>query len=653
MIDVHRPDLRLQVAMTLAVVATFLTLEADLPLRSVAVHVVFAVVFGTLGRILPTPYGGVVAVVIAMTITADPSESGQTVDVTVYALIAIAALSAAYGASRTLAIAGSLGFPVLVVVAGLQGDRELSSAALTVSVVLGLAGAVAFAADGRASGAGAARRFAGAGAVLAVIVPLAVLAALFLPQTDRSPGGRSNAGDGSTPPASYVGFGDELDVTDPVSLDDAVVMRVQSDQATYWRVQTFAAFDGQRWTETAAPIDPPIDASVPRQELVQRFEVERSMVGFLPTAWQPRELDVRGVSSEIRFDNTVSISGTVRSGSSYVVTGSRPLVGADDLRAASGPVPDDIAAVYLPGSVASDRVQRAAERLTVGLDNDYDRIRALEDWIGEQVVYTRDIAPMPGGVDAVDHFLFETQRGFCEQVGTSLVVMAQSLGIPARLAVGYVPVERDGGEWVVRSEHAHAWVEVYFPGVGWQGFDPTAGVPLAQEDRTEPAPDDESGIDWWPLAAWLAGGVVLAVGGAWLLRRRLGGGAGPAGAPAPDAAPWAPSVSDRLVELAARADVTVAPPRTIREIGGDLVARGADAEIAELVELLDREAFGGAGVTAEERERSAGALERLEVWVGSLPSGQDEQDSTSSGQDEQDSIEQPGRERAQSGRFSE
>ena len=64
--------------------------------------------------------------------------------------------------------------------------------------------------------------------------------------------------------------------------------------------------------------------------------------------------------------------------------------------------------------------------------------------------------------------------------------MARSVGIPARLATGFVPGHRDAltGQFVVRERDAHAWAEIYFPGVGWQPFDPTASVPLAGDATT-------------------------------------------------------------------------------------------------------------------------------------------------------------------------
>ncbi|MEQ1699699.1 MAG: transglutaminase-like domain-containing protein, partial [Ilumatobacteraceae bacterium] len=87
----------------------------------------------------------------------------------------------------------------------------------------------------------------------------------------------------------------------------------------------------------------------------------------------------------------------------------------------------------------------------------------------------------PSDADAVDHFLFESQQGFCEQIATATAMLLRSLGVPARIATGYVPSERDAvaGVWISRARDAHAWVEVRFPTFGWVAFDPTSSVPLA------------------------------------------------------------------------------------------------------------------------------------------------------------------------------
>ena len=114
----------------------------------------------------------------------------------------------------------------------------------------------------------------------------------------------------------------------------------------------------------------------------------------------------------------------------------------------------------------------------------YDAVRALEAWLGENTKYTLDIPPLPDGADAVEQFLFVDKRGFCMQIASSLTVMLRSLGVPAALASPASRRARSRCSAVsspCEASDAHAWVEVWFPGVGWQGFDPTASVPLAGE----------------------------------------------------------------------------------------------------------------------------------------------------------------------------
>ena len=111
----------------------------------------------------------------------------------------------------------------------------------------------------------------------------------------------------------------------------------------------------------------------------------------------------------------------------------------------------------------------------------YDKVQSLIAWIGKHTRYSTDIPPLAPGQDTVDQFLFGNRTGFCEQISTSLAVMLRSIGIPAREAVGYVPGPYNPitDLYDVQAQDAHAWVQVWFPGYGWQSFDPTAVVPLA------------------------------------------------------------------------------------------------------------------------------------------------------------------------------
>ena len=77
--------------------------------------------------------------------------------------------------------------------------------------------------------------------------------------------------------------------------------------------------------------------------------------------------------------------------------------------------------------------------------------------------------------DPIANFLFERKQGHCEYFASSMAVMLRTLGIPSRVVNGFRTDEFNDitGNYVVRAKDAHAWVEAYFPGYGWQTFDPT------------------------------------------------------------------------------------------------------------------------------------------------------------------------------------
>ena len=90
-------------------------------------------------------------------------------------------------------------------------------------------------------------------------------------------------------------------------------------------------------------------------------------------------------------------------------------------------------------------------------------------------------------------FLLDSRRGFCQHFAGAMAVMLRTLGIPARVAVGYTGGRFDPGvdRYVVLDRDAHSWVEVWFPGHGWLPFDPTPG-------RSAPNPASVSSPDYAP-----------------------------------------------------------------------------------------------------------------------------------------------------------
>ncbi len=155
----------------------------------------------------------------------------------------------------------------------------------------------------------------------------------------------------------------------------------------------------------------------------------------------------------------------------------------------SDPVPADIALQYATRPVATDRVARPGGHRIRPPRRPTTRSRPSRSGSGRTPKYTLDIPRLPPGADAVDRFLFVDRRGFCEQIGTSSSSCCARSASPHASRSGYAPGERNPftGLYEVKASDAHAWAEVYFPGVGWQAFDPTAHVPLAGDSRIDSA----------------------------------------------------------------------------------------------------------------------------------------------------------------------
>jgi transglutaminase-like putative cysteine protease/uncharacterized protein (DUF58 family) len=305
----------------------------------------------------------------------------------------------------------------------------------------------------------------------------------------------------------YPGFTEALDTSVRGTLGDEIVMRVRAPEPAFWRGQTFTEFDGRTWTvspELGQPQNGPvidvqptigdaIGSTVPSSELVQTYFVEQDLPNVVFAAQRPVQVIFDG-SLWTRPDGALRSDVTLTAGSVYTVVSERVQVDAEILRA-QGDVGEFFAEfiemsgggqiqpfLELPESTTQRTIDLATSLRTPG-ESTYDTILAYEAWLGANTEYDLD-APVPAdGEDAVDDFLFESRLGFCEQIATTLTIMLRSQGVPARLATGYVPGERDrvSGVWNVRGTDAHAWVEVWFPQTGWQPFDPTAEVPLAAD----------------------------------------------------------------------------------------------------------------------------------------------------------------------------
>jgi transglutaminase-like putative cysteine protease len=313
---------------------------------------------------------------------------------------------------------------------------------------------------------------------------------------DGSPllGGAGAAREGSSESGGmYPGFTDTLDTALRGDLGDTVVLRVRAPEPDFWRGQTFVTFDGRRWhtggdagfvTEGPDHLLGFVGGDIRHssgEEMVQTFYPQVDLPNIVFAAYRPRRVLLDAPLWQ-RPDGALRAGAVLTRGSAYTVVSQRTAATPASLRLVSDVSLYPSADVYrqLPDTV-TERTRALSDQLYAGSATTYDFILAIQEWLAANVTYDLYAPVPPEGQDAVDHFLFESRRGFCEHIATATAILLRLQGIPARVATGYVPSERDpiSGVWISRARDAHAWVEVPFPNLGWVAFDPTASVPLA------------------------------------------------------------------------------------------------------------------------------------------------------------------------------
>jgi transglutaminase-like putative cysteine protease len=344
------------------------------------------------------------------------------------------------------------------------------------------------------------------------------------------------------------------------------------------------------------------------EEMRQTFRIESgySEVVFAAPSARSVETDrlLRG-----RPDGTVWVAGGMDQAfgkdSVYTVTSRSVRSTADDLARAPDTVPQAILDQYAQPPEATNRVRALAAEVTAPYESTFEKIRALEVWMEDNLEYSLDAPLAPAGVDVVDDFLFRSRLGWCEQIASSLVVLARSAGIPARLATGFVPGERDAltGRFVVRERDAHAWAEIYFADIGWQGFDPTASVPFSGEARSDGSWLQTLRRHALPLGL-IAIFVVLLITAlpnlvAVLRNRRA------------RRASWTARTFDRLERIGRKAGRPRAPAETPREYASVLAERLQAPQLNDVGAILDEASYSGRDAPAASRDTADAVLSSL------------------------------------------
>ncbi|OPC83290.1 hypothetical protein B4N89_22210 [Embleya scabrispora] len=291
------------------------------------------------------------------------------------------------------------------------------------------------------------------------------------------------------------------------------LMRYRTNSATpgsiYLRISSLDRFDGRSWQPSERqlidvpkdfPKPPGLDQGVRTSEVVTRVESDRDYdQGSLPMPYPATQVQVKGswrYEPEGRLllaDNKQGLRGL-----GWTVTSLDVEPTPAQLKAAGPPPP--ALAPYVALNLPSDMVNRIRQQaLRIGGNGtSYDRARNLEEWFARSNQFRYDTKVPPGnGASALENFL-EQKVGYCEQFSSAMAVMARTLGIPARIAVGFIPgTQQADMSYKVSSHDAHAWPELYFSGAGWIRFEPTPSrgnsPSYAQQDVAPVAPSATPG----------------------------------------------------------------------------------------------------------------------------------------------------------------
>jgi len=303
-------------------------------------------------------------------------------------------------------------------------------------------------------------------------------------------------GDSSVGRGGRVGFNSTVDLSRSLESGDdniALTYRTSAPSAPPLRILVAANYVRGEWT--------PRPVSAPTQQLTQ--------VRFISPQVRVADRQLQVESNYVRSPNVASVPPVVSTdfgGESWYADAATGDLYASDR-------PDSYSVTYREVDVTSEQLQAGisgassgrgdpevqtsttvdpgiaaqldelTDQVTAGTTSRYAAATAIQKWLRSDGGFSYNLQ-LPESVldqngqqitDPILRFL-KSKVGYCVQFATTMVMMARAKGIPARMALGYLPGRQDNGLYTVRNSDAHAWPELYFPGAGWLRFEPTPAV---------------------------------------------------------------------------------------------------------------------------------------------------------------------------------
>jgi transglutaminase-like putative cysteine protease len=283
----------------------------------------------------------------------------------------------------------------------------------------------------------------------------------------------------------------------PATASNLPLIKIKTNAAIpYLRTYGYGHYRGSGWREInrTAPIEPsPIqpESKIPDAKvfLLPRFgntftgkavtvtveSINRPHL-YAHSPGHPIRIEYPGTVTTNRGEFVI-MEDAFPSGKRYQLTAITPNVTPQQLRFAPPSDRQRRKGVYAQDRY-DDRVVALAEKIDDRNSTDYDTVLAYIQEIQDRCKYNLKADAIGGEKDRVATFLFESHEGYCDLFASALAVMCRSVGIPARVVIGYrVDPNSTDGEWIIiRDRHAHMWTEVFFEGIGWVPFDATNGA---------------------------------------------------------------------------------------------------------------------------------------------------------------------------------
>ncbi|WP_310427849.1 DUF3488 and DUF4129 domain-containing transglutaminase family protein [Chamaesiphon sp. VAR_48_metabat_135_sub] len=364
-------------------------------------------------------------------------------------------------------------------------------------------------------------------------------------------------GDGKLDDNFYYGFNSQIDQNLRGIMKPKLVMRVRSQAPGFWRALAFDRYTGQGWeisrnAQTRKVRRPEWDykftigyatTKMPTKQVIQSYTALEELPNIIPGMSNVAELYFP--TPEIALDREGVIRSPVglQQGLTYTVVSQVPFRDRQLLDSASTNYPETIPPYYLqiPDRIAA-KLQKYTQDLVdntpqqqVGKDSqplksNYAKALYLAQYLKQHYRIPQDplgLARVPDGEDLASWFLFRCEGkstsceagGYADHFATTYTMMLRSIGIPARLVVGFDSGKFNPftGFYEVSNTDAHALTEVYFPDYGWFAFDPIPGHPL-----TPPGVDEDQTFStlqqlWNWVAGWLPSPVTAWLAQIWSL----------------------------------------------------------------------------------------------------------------------------------------